>query len=149
MAFPFSMRTTIEYNIDDINISSGKYVLNFITPHIEQKKYWSIQVVNNELYFHKGLEFFLPQIFRFKDILSNGTIRIEVKDDQLIIYVKSYNIFMVIAVLVGAIATFTFHDYFFIYATASVFAIMYIFKRILFNRLINNIKGIVSEISQK
>ena len=84
--FPLWIENKIRLDINEIEISSEKYLINQIENYLGGLDLRLIKKTDNKLIFYKG-EFM--HRWRRKDFINNGLIKIIIKDNYIIIKIKS------------------------------------------------------------
>jgi hypothetical protein len=86
MPFPFWSDNKIKFNIDEIGVSSEKYLINHIENYLATLDLGLVKKTDNKLIFHKGD---LGNFLRRKDFIDNGMVKIIIRKDKLIVKIKS------------------------------------------------------------
>lgn len=108
MNFPFSIANTIILDQREYDISSEKYVLNFIGEHIDEYGMTRKKPSENELFYIKMDPF---NLFRKKDVLRNILVRVDCSDSDIKVTLKTGTILLFFVALVAIIFPFFFPSY--------------------------------------
>ncbi len=151
MPFPITTGRKIEFKVEEIGISSEKLILNQIIEFLGGLGFGEISRTDNKLIFHKGDIFVL---WRRKDFIDNGKVKVKIKNDRIIVKIKSLTVGMFL--FASILSLFMLFDNpveknytAAIWIFVILFGLNYIIRTVAVNNLVDDIKAHILKLNKK
>lgn len=147
MPFPISINKKIVIKIDDINISSDRYLLNHIDNLLAKHGFRYIIKSDNSVLFH-CIGYF--DVTGLAYGVNNGWIRIKIKKDKIIIKLISFTfvffVYLVVLVLVYFFTNPIIEDNEIAFFIGFIFGINYLIRLVSVHNLKKEIRKLIYEL---